>query len=78
MPSCKINGYEKPKTCIECPFLGDFQLICTDIKDDNGDYLWQRISFCKLHPKDIEDPFRSTGWFIHNTEDWCPIEKVEE
>ena len=71
MSSSIIKGFEKPSTCIECPFLSQAKEIWVD-KDN-----YQKIRYCTLHPE-IEDPWRVQSWFIHNVQDNCPIEEYKE
>ena len=72
MKSIKIHGIEKPKTCIECPYLSKPEEF--PIRDN----MYQKVAKCNLHPEDIEDPWREIHYFVSHTCEWCPIEEIEE
>lgn len=62
-----IVPMEMPKTCCECVFCGDRQEVPL------GQGLYEKIARCRLSPEDVEDPWRSLYWLMHNKEKWCPL-----
>ena len=74
--SVYIKGINKPSNCLEFPFLSKFEEFSIRNIDEHP-YAYEKIAHCMLCPKEIEDPWRNTGWLLKHTESWCPIEQKD-
>lgn len=71
-----IENFDKPTTCIECPFLSKRE----EFYEGNGYY--KKVAFCTLHPEPEDDEdldiYRDAHYFVNNIEPWCPIKDMKE
>ena len=72
-----IAGMEKPKTCFDCPFRSQFELIRSGKRDDDGEILFNKYSRCTFNNDKSADSWRGISWTLKHIEDFCPIKEYK-
>lgn len=66
-----VPDLNMPENCLECMF----RVPTEELSVGNG--MYKKISHCMFAPDELEDPWHSLQWMLHNKEKYCPLKEVK-